>query len=114
MTENILEESLIRSKSLFDITNFRNNYDIGDTNVDSPVIELLNQNYEFLLNNSIKIDLPKKYYQKPQYLSKEIYNTYDWWFIILYMNHCFSMEDFILDKVIIPDKESIMTILKNK
>jgi len=75
-----------------------------------PTFETLEKNLFVLLKNSKIIDLDQKYYMKPHYLSYDIYGTTILDYILMYVNGIHSMEDFILEKVIIPSLDSIISI----
>ena len=79
-------DSKNRSIELYDIEFFRNQYKLCDdffkdgvAIVDNPYIELLAQNYDFLKENSVNVDLDKKYVYRPDYLSYDIYGTTSLW-----------------------------------
>jgi len=114
MTENIYDESLSRMNSYYDITNFRYKYNIDGDIYDSPLIDVLNENYEYILMNSNRIELEEKYKYKPYSLSKKLYGNYSFWFIIMYMNGCFAMEDFDLPSVIVPRRNVITYLVRNQ
>ena len=114
MVIDILDESLDRMNSVYDISNFRNKYIINDELIDSPIIETLNEHYEYILMNSNKIKLEEKYKYKPYSLSKFIYGTYDFWFLLMYMNGCFCFEEFNMPMVIIPREETLQLLFKHQ
>ena len=58
------------------------------------------------------IDLDKKYYKRPDYLAKDIYGTVSLWFVLLYLNNCFNIEEFQFDKVRIPTPESVNHVIQ--
>jgi len=109
----IVTESKLKSSELHDLEYFRNKYKIDDVIFDSPYIELLGQNYEFLIRNSHLVDLDKKYMKRPEYLSYDIYGTTSLWFMLLYVNKCFTAEDFKQDKVYIPTRAAVNHVLKD-
>lgn len=84
----------------------------------APTYEVIEKNIYVLLKDSIVKDLDKKYYMKPHYLSYDEYGTTIFDYLLMYINGVQSMEDFIIDKVIIPSLDSIISIstssLRNK
>ena len=111
---DIRTESKIKSSQLTDITYFREKFyiDKDDLYIDDLSITLLIENFAYLKKESVRVSLDKKYYYKPDYLAKDIYGTTNLWFLILYMNNCKSIEEFTLNEIDLPTKESIYEILK--
>jgi len=112
-------DSKNRSIELYDIEFFRNQYKLyddffkdGAAIVDNPYIELLAQNYDFLKENSVNVDLDKKYVYRPDYLSYDIYGTTSLWQMLLFVNNCFTIEEFKLEKVYVPTKGAVRQVLR--
>ena len=80
----------------------------------SPTVWTLKKNLYYLLKNSTKKKFESKYNYKPDYLSYDEYGTVALKDIILYINNVYSMEDFVLDYVVIPTKSAIVHSLKDK
>lgn len=80
----------------------------------SPTLWTLKKNLYYLLKHSEKKELGGKYKYKPDYLSYDEYGTVALKDIIMYVNNIFSIEDFDLDFVVIPTKDAIVNILKDK
>ncbi|MCK9556206.1 hypothetical protein M0R36_10410 [bacterium] len=113
-------DSKNRSLDIFDITYFRNQYQItdsffdsGSVVIDNPYIELLAQNYDFLRQNSVLVDLDRKYIYRPDYLSFDIYKTVNLWHMLLFVNNCFFIEEFKLEKVYIPTMGAVKQVMRN-
>jgi len=113
-------DSKNRSIELYDLEFFRNKYLIhddffkgGSATIDNPYIELLAQNYDFLRQNSVQADLDKKYIFRPDYLAYDIYGTISLWHMLLFVNNCFTIEEFKLEKVYIPTKGAVRQVLRN-
>ncbi len=76
----------------------------------SPTIYAIEKNYYYLLRNSYKKDFDSKYKMRPDYLSFDEYGTTVLFQLLLIVNNIQCIEDFILEKVIIPSMESIIQV----
>ena len=72
----------------------------------------LNKYKETLLNNSIYVTIDPKFYYKPEYVSYNIYNTTDLWYLILFLNEMKSVEEFNKPRILVFDPSRLAT-LKN-
>jgi len=78
--------------------------------IPAPSVLTIERNYYFLLRHSEEKLFNKKYVMKPSYMSHDEYGTVILSPILMYMNNVYSIEDFNLDRVIVPDLESIVYI----
>ena len=112
MTILINNETTRQLQSPLDIENFgkrfkteNNLYTFPDLN-----LETIDKNLFYLLRNSKEEEFELKYQYRPDYLSYDIYGITILWQLLMYVNGIFSVEDFNLDKVIIPSMDSIIFI----
>lgn len=80
----------------------------------SPSMWAIEKNLFYLLKNSIEKEFEPKYKMKPDYLSYDEYGTTGLAFLLMFVNNVVSLEDFNLDKVVIPSLSSIVEICKDK
>jgi hypothetical protein len=80
----------------------------------SPSLWLLEKHLFFLAANSKKKLFNQKYVMRPDYLSFDEYKTVVLAPLLMYVNGVFSIEDFNLDEVIIPNISYISEILVDK
>jgi len=80
----------------------------------SPTIYVIEKNLYFLLRNSTIKDFDRKYKMKPSYLSFDEYGTTILDKMLMYVNNCFSIEDFDFDNVIVPTMQAITTVCQDK
>lgn len=112
----IEQESRYRSKLALEIDNFSPRY-ITENKLftfTSPSFWTLDKNFYFLLRNSREIEFDKRYFMRPDFLSYDMYGTVILDKMLMYMNGVPSIEDFDLVTVIIPDKQAVMEICKDK
>ncbi len=112
MTILINNEATRQLQSPLDIEHFgqrfkteNNLYTFPDLN-----LETIEKNLFYLLRNSKEEEFELKYQYRPDYLSYDTYGITILWQLIMYVNGVFSVEDFILDKVILPSMDSIIFI----
>jgi hypothetical protein len=74
----------------------------------------LEKNRFFLISNSEKRVLDAKYFYRPDYLSYDEYGIEILWPIILFVNNCFSREEFDTQEVLIPSLDSIIAVCRDK
>ncbi len=98
----------------FDFMTDKYNAEISSYIVPSPEIATLENNYFYLLKYSEVKPFNKKYIMKPAYLSYDEYGTVMLSHLLMFINNIKSIEDFNLDKVIIPSFDSIVNICKNR
>ena len=109
----INQDSYVKASEIYDNTYWRNRYLTDNTVFDNPLMELVSDNYEFLSRNTYYVNMDKKYIGRPDYLSYDIYGSTNLWFLLLYMNGCYCLEDFNMSKVYVPSIESINQVLRN-
>jgi hypothetical protein len=76
-----------------------------------PNLETIDKNLFYLLRNSQEVEFESKYKYRPDYLSYDYYGTVILADLLMYVNGVFSLEDFDLEKVVIPSLQSITYIL---
>lgn len=106
------EESKIQSTISSDIDGFRNNYSITEQQTDgslihinliAPSITLFDKYRFYILQNCSREVMPLKYRYRPDYLSYDRYGTTNWWNLILYINDISSIEEFDIERVLVPN-----------
>jgi len=80
----------------------------------SPSLEIIEKNLFYLLSHSQERKLMQRYYMKPSYLSYDEYGTIALEFLLMYVNNVFTPEDFVMDKVIVPEFGAILEISNSK
>jgi len=78
-----------------------------------PNLWTLDKNLYYLLRNSDEVQFERKYNYRPDYLSFDYYGTAILWELLLYVNNVFSLEDFVLDTVVIPTISAITYVLQD-
>lgn len=119
--ESIRGEARRNAELATDLDNFRSRYrettnDL-QTTVTFPSGEIFSfeKNLFVLLANAEKVKFKPKWYQRPDYVSYEYYNSTIYWPLILFVNRIFSIEDFKeLDDILIPPFNSILQIVKDR
>ena len=80
----------------------------------SPSLWSIQKNIFFLVSNSVMVEFDPKYKMRPDYLSFDEYGTVALWYLLMYVNSVYSIEDFDLNSVIIPTIESVIAICQDK
>jgi hypothetical protein len=80
----------------------------------SPSLWTMEKNLFFLLKNSIKTDLNKKYIRKPYLLSFDQYGVVTLEYLIMYVNGIYCSEEFDIPTVILPTLSSIIEMCSDK
>lgn len=80
----------------------------------SPSFDIISMNLFYLLKNSKKITMNRRYRMRPDYLSYDQYGTTLIDQILMYVNGVFLAEEFILQEVYVPSIDSIKEILVYK
>ncbi len=80
---------------------------------DSPFLETIEKNIYFLLRHSTTQTFESKYKYRPDYLSYDAYGTVVLAQLLMYVNSVQTIEDFNLQEVIVPSKDSVIQILKD-
>jgi len=78
-----------------------------------PNLLTIDKNLFYLLRHSEEIDFELKYKYRPDYMSHDYYGTVILWELLMYINGVFSIEDFDLDKVVVPSMSAITFILQD-
>jgi hypothetical protein len=113
INDDVYKHSKSLKNSNLDLKYYRYTYKVDNIMFDSPHIYIFKDYYGYLRANSDYVDLDQKYYQKPDYLSYDIYETTKFWEMLLYINNCFCIEEFILDKVYIPKYDAVFEMLRS-
>lgn len=79
----------------------------------NPNLTTIDQNLFYLLRNSEEVEFELKYKYRPDYVSHDYYGTTILWELLMYVNGVFSVEDFYIDKLVIPSMDAITFILKD-
>ncbi len=110
------QESTKRSLHPLNLDNMSERYitDNGLYVFTSPFFWTLEKNYFYLLANSKKVPLQQKYRCRPDYLSKDEYDTVILAPVLMYVNSCFTREDFIMDNVMVPTITAIIDVANDK
>jgi|GEM_PF-1562355 len=119
--QSIRNEAKRNAELSTNIDNFRSRYTEqsydGGTTVTYPAgdIEALDKNFFKLLAGSMLITFKPDWYQRPDYVSDEYYNTNIFWPIILYINRIASIEDFKdIDEIYIPTYDLIIEVMRDR
>ena len=108
----IKNDATIRVKYPFEIDNMAQRFKTENAlfTFSSPGLEVLQKNYIYLLANSESIQLEKKFYQKPSYLSFNKYGVPNLDYILMYVNNVMCAEDFVIENVYVPTMDSIVFV----
>lgn len=119
--QSIRHEAKRNSELATNIDNFRSRYKEtsydGSIDVTFPAgnIKTLDKNFFKLLAGSNLIIFEPKWYQRPDYVSIEYYNTPIFWQLILYINRIPSIEDFVdLEEIYVPPFNLIIDIMRDR
>lgn len=110
------QESTRRSKHPLNLDNMSQRYHTTSNlyTFSSPGLLTLEKNLFYLLRNSKKIQFEQKYNFKPDYLSFDQYGTIILGYLLMYVNSVPSVEDFVLNDIMIPSLDSITKITKDR
>lgn len=115
MTILINNEAIRQLQSPLDIEKFserlktENNY----FTFPNPNLTTIDKNLFYLLRHSEEVEFELKYKYRPDYVSYDYYNTTILWEMLMYVNSVFSVEDFYLDKLVIPSMDAITFTLQD-
>ena len=109
-------EARTNVKKPIDIEHMRDRYKTTSEIYTLPsfTLETIEKNLFFLLRNSSYVKFEQKYIMRPDYLSYGKYNTVILAQLLMFVNNVFTVEDFNLDKVVIPTLQSIIYICQDK
>lgn len=79
----------------------------------SPSIDLIDRYKYFLLSQSKYTKVKSGWYMRPDYASYDEYDTPNLDYIIMYLNDCFTPEDFVMTNIYIPSKTAILKIVED-
>ncbi len=110
------EESKNRILSSFNFDYMTDRYNAKESSyiIPSPEIAAIEQNFYYLLKHSEVKPFQRKYIMKPSYLSYDEYGTVMLSSLLMFINNVKSIEDFHLDRVVIPTFDAIINICKNR
>jgi hypothetical protein len=116
MSITIQDESRQRIRIPFEIDFMGPRYktNSGIYTFPSPSLWTIQKNLFYLASNSVLIEFEPKYKMRPDYLSYDEYGTVALWYMLMYVNSVYSIEDFDLESVILPRMEAIVAICKDK
>ena len=117
------EEASILSRVYSDLDKYRRFYSMPEVNEkDQETIFIqfvapklfLFEEYRFsLLQNSETRELDPEYYYRPDYLSYNEYGTINLWAMLLFINDIPTVEDFIVENIKVPSKQSILSLTRS-
>ena len=115
MTVLINQEIISKIQSPLDIEKFGQCFKTENLyfTFPDPNLTTMDKNLYYLLRNSQEIKFDKQYQYRPDYLSYDQYGTTILKELLMYVNGIFSVEDFDLDKVVIPTLDAIIFILQD-
>jgi len=115
MPQLISTEATQNIQSPLDIEKFGNRYKTENDyfTFPDPNLTTLDKNLYYLLKHSEEVPFESKYTYRPDYMSFDYYGTVILWEMLLYINNVFSVEDFDLDRVVIPSLDAVTFILKD-
>lgn len=73
----------------------------------SPIFSVYEKYRFYLLQNSVRMPLDRKYWYRPDYISFLQYGTTAWWQMVLWINNVSAIEYFTIDEVIVPSTEAV-------
>ena len=119
MGESIIPESRYNAKLPTDLDNYRSCYEEYDTDSGISVIFPSGEIYAFernlflMLSKAKKVKFLPEWTMRPDYVSKDFYNTEMYWPIILFINNTYSMEDFYgFEEILIPSFATLLEITR--
>jgi len=113
--DNLGLDGQYMSNTVQDICRYRLKYILDNyISIDSLKITVFEDYYQFLKANSSYDILQSKYKYKPDFLSLELYNTTKLWELLLFVNNCYSIEEFNRTYVYIPSYNSIYEVLEHQ
>ena len=110
------EESKQRKKSVINIDNYGTRYKTtsGIYTFTSPSLWVMEKHLFYLLRNAKQVTFEQQYKMRPDFLSYDEYGTVVLAQLLMYVNGVFCIEEFDLDKVVIPEFQTIVEITKDK
>jgi hypothetical protein len=117
-TDLIDDEARILSKYSNDLDNFRRLYSIKEETSNETILVqfvapkiIAFEDYRFVLLQNSRTELlqPSKYF-RPDYVSFDEYGTPNLWALIMFINNVPTMEDFILENILIPSETIVSKI----
>jgi hypothetical protein len=109
-------EAIRQAKTALDIEKFGERYRTENNyfSFPDPNLDTIDKNLFYLLRNSEEMEFNSKYNYRPDYLSYDMYGTTSLWELLMYVNAIPSVEDFVLETVIVPSLSSIIYILQDR
>jgi len=112
------DEARILSKYSNDLDNFRRYYSLKEETDDETILIqfvapkiIAFEDYRFCLlqNSDTKLLSPSRYY-RPDYVSYDEYGTTNLWALLMFVNEVPTIEDFVLENILIPTKSIIVEV----
>jgi len=115
MTELITTETVQNIQSPLDIEKFGPRWKTENNlfTFPDPNLLTLDKNLYYLLRYSEEVPFERQYSYRPDYLSYDYYGTTILWEMLLYVNNVFSIEDFVLDTVVIPTLDAVNFVIQD-
>ena len=117
----IADEALKNSSLSTDLDNFRYKYLDTDPTIGVSVqfpslsIDTLDKNAFNLYSNAKRVPFLAQWEMRPDYVSYDLYNTVLYWYLILYMNHANSIEDFIgYDTILVVPYQYLLSLVRDR
>lgn len=114
--QSISTEAIQNKRLPIDIESMRDRYVTENEIISfpSPSLETIDKNLFFLLKYSKQVPLDQQYFMRPDYLSFDEYSTVILDQFLMYVNGIYTVEEFIMDTVVIPTYDAIVTICQDK
>jgi len=106
-------KSRINTPLLLDLKGRRYVTTNGEISFPAPELWSLEKNLFYLLGESKEIDLKPQYHMRPSYLSFDEYGTVVLGDFLMYVNGVRCIEDFVMQKVLVPSKHSVVKVCQD-
>ncbi|MGB9674517.1 MAG: hypothetical protein ACPLX8_00130 [Nanopusillaceae archaeon] len=94
-----------------DISNFLDRYQYESNIIYSPYVKPFLHAINTLINNSQTIPMTQRYMYRPDYVSFDYYGTVNLWYMIMKVNNVYSIVNFNMPNIIVPNNDIVMSIL---
>lgn len=93
-----VEEYEISYRTLHTACNLKNDADLSFPVITAPYMDILSKYRSALKDIVVEVELDdamaREYAYNPKMLSEELYNTTEFWFTLLQLNHCTTISQF--------------------